>query len=518
MKKIIKFLLTAIISAAAIIAAVRFAGEAYSKSMDKYVGNINADVEAKRQELLATGVFHDGVTVNGVSIGGMSFEEAKEALKTVEADLIKDVGFTLRYGIRGVLEIDKSYFSFSYDTEDVLSEAIMLASEGELEALRQEIDDIRENGRQYTITSTIVPDEARIVNAVREAGESLNVDPVNATMQPNPESVFDPEAERFTYDAGATGYEANTEDAVDEIIDRARNHEYGTVYMDGTIIEPEVQLSDLIGSVVMRSHYESSYASGAYANPNRVFNIIKACGYVNGYVLPPKNQEDSSDKSDVFSINTVLGPRTTEGGWKMAPGFVQGGADSVDSPGGGVCHVSSTLYNAVITADLHIVYRINHSSHVGYVPWGLDATIDTRGPDFKFSNNTDSDIYIFMWVDETRKLVCAEIWGDPFPDTFDEIRFYAELVETIEPTGTEYIQTSYLSAPYWYVNNGAKTGYKYQSYKRYYKDGRAVTQPIPVALSEYRMHPRRIYVWRGFDPSVDYLDPAYQIPKPSPNP
>lgn len=514
MGKIIKYAVSAVLGIALIIVVSKFIGKVYADSMNRYVENINADVEAKRSELLATGVFHDGITVNGVSIGGMTFEEAKAALVPVEKDLVKNVGFTVRYGKDGVFYIRKDYFTFIYDTDEILGEAIMLASDGEYEAIRQEIDDIRENGRSYTITSKVIADEERIINDVKKLCDSLYVEPINACIVPNPLSVFDDTLERFTYKEGINGFVAKTDEIIEELRERIETQRYGLVYLEGTIIEPEIKADSIENTVVMRSKFTSSYASGSYGKPNRVANIIKACGLVNGTMLPPKDPENPDDKSYIFSINATLGPRTEELGWLMAPGFVNGGANSVDSPGGGVCHVSSTLYNAVVRADLRVVTRINHSSHVGYVPWGLDATIDTRGPDFKFSNNTSSNIYVFMWVDESKKLVCCEIWGEPFPSRFDYIDFYAELVEEIPPTSTQYIQTGYLSAPHWYIGNQAKTGYKYQSYKQYYRNGRPIGAPIPVATSEYKMHPKRVYVWRGFDPAVNYLDPAYQVPPP----
>ncbi|MBO4384109.1 MAG: VanW family protein [Clostridia bacterium] len=516
MGKIIKYAAAAIIGIAMILVISKYAGKIYDDSMNRFVDSMTAQVEVKRNELLATGVFHEGVTVNGVSIGGMTLAEAKAALVSVEEDLVKNVGFTLRYGDDGVFYFKKDYFSFKYDTDQVLAEAIMLASDGEYEAIRQEIDDIRENGRAYTITSTVIADEERMVKAIRVLGDSLFVEPVNACIVANPDSVFDDTLERITYKEGINGFVAKTDEVIEELHERIANEEYGLIYLELTVLEPEIKAADLEGSVVMRSRFTSSYASGAYGKPNRVFNIKKACGIVNGTLIPPKDSSDSSNKSYIFSINDALGPRTEALGWLMAPGFVNGGANSVDSPGGGVCHVSSTLYNAVVKADLKVVSRMNHSSHVGYVPWGLDATIDTRGPDFKFSNNTSSDIYVFMWVNESKKLVCCEIWGEPFPSRFDYIDFYAELVEEIPPTATQYIQTGYLSAPHWYIGNEAKTGYKYQSYKQYYRNGRKIGEPVPVATSEYKMHPKRIYVWRGFDINVDVLDPAHQVPPPKP--
>lgn len=511
MKKIIRYAVTAVLSIAAIILVSKYVRGVFAGSMNSYVDNINADIEAKRQALLEKGVFHEGVSVNGVQIGGMSYQEAKDALKAVEEDLVKDVGFSVRYGNRGVLSIGKSFFKFGYNTEEILGEAIMLASEGEFEALRQEIDDIAENGRNYTIEYTVTPKESDIADVVRAAGDSLYVEPENATVEVNPDSVYDPEGERFSYIPGKTGYIAKSDEAVDEILARIKTEAYGTVYMEGEIIEPEIGVEDLEGRIVRRSHFTTSYAMGTYGIPNRVFNIIKACGLVNGTVLPPQDPDDPDNKDYIFSAEETLGPRLSELGWLDAPGFINGGSQSVNSPGGGVCQVSSTLYNAVILSDLKIVFRINHSAHVGYVAWGQDATIDTGRIDFKFANNTSSDIYIFMWVDEPKKTVHAEIWGEPFPEEFDEIKFWAELVEEIPPTETQYVVNPSLSAPYWYVKNSAKTGYRYQSFKQYYKNGSPVTEPIKVALSEYKMHPKRIAVWRGFTPGVDYLDPQYKI-------
>lgn len=505
MSKVFKYFVTAILSAAAIFFLAKFIGGAYADGLNTYADNINSDVEAKRAALLADGVFRDGITVNGVAIGGMTADEAREALAPIEASMIKDVGYTVKYGDGQSIDIGMDYFKVSYNTEDVLAEAMLLANDGGLESLRQQIDDLKTNGREFNIECKIKADTERISAVVIEAGESLNVSARNASCSPVPDSVYNGGA-RFKYKEERNGYRAKTDEAVEELLGMIDRGEYGTVTIEGEVVKPSVTVEQLKKAIVKRSSYKSSYAHGQYSAENRVFNIKKACGIVNGTVL---------SAGEVFSANGTLGRRTEAAGWLPAPGFINGGANSVDSPGGGVCHVSSTLYNAVIMADLNIVYRINHSSHVGYVPWGLDATIDSNGPDFKFKNSTKSDLYIFMWVDSAKQNVCCELWGAPFSSKFDKIDFYAELVEEVEPTATEYLVDKTLTAPYWYIGNSAKTGYKYQSYKQYYKNGEPVGDPVPVATSVYRMHPMRIYVWQGFDPSVDYLRREYRLEPPS---
>ena len=506
MRTFIKYFVSVLFSAGIIFFAVKHVGVIYADSMNSYVENINADVQAKREALLSKGVFRDGITINGISVSGMTVSEARNVLAPIEEGLIGDIGFKIEYGDDKELIIDRDYFTITYNTDDILAEAIMLASDGELESLRQQIDDLAKNGQNYDIECNITADIDRITEEVREVSDALNVEPVNATFKANPKSVYNG-GDRFSYVEGKNGFRAKTEEAIEELTARIKNKDYGTIVIEGEVVEPDVKVSDLKGKLVKRSYYQSGYGYSPYNASNRVSNIKKACGIVNGSVIRP---------GSTFSINACLGPRTEGRGWLPAPGFINGGANSVDSPGGGVCHVSSTLYNAVIRADLQIVYRINHSSHVGYVPWGLDATIDTNGPDFKFANNTDTNAYIFMWVDTNKQCVCCEIWGERFPSRFDKIDFYAELVETIEPTDVEYVVDSTLSAPNWYVKNTAKTGYKYQSYKQYYKNGSPVGGPKEVATSIYRMHPKRICVWSGFNPAVDTLSASNRVSPPSP--
>lgn len=510
MRKVIKYILSGLISAAAIACIAKFALGVFNDGIAAYTSNIDSAVETKRAELISRGVFHEGISVNGIAIGGLTFDEALELLRPIEDELVGEVGYTVRLNDDNVLDIGSEYFDISYDTEEVLSEAMLLASEGELESIRRQIDDIAENGREFTINCKVKADTERISDAVKEFGMQFEKEPKNAKVKVNPESVYDG-GDRFEYKPGKDGYRVNVDEAIEKLLDMAKKGEYGKIELKGETIEPSVSLDDIKDTIVMRSHYESSYAHAPYNFEDRVFNIIKACGLVNGTVLPPKDKSDSNSKDHVFSTNATLGPRTEALGWLPAPGFVNGGAKSVDSPGGGVCHVSSTLYNAVVRADLKVVSRLNHSAHVGYVPWGLDATIFTGGTDFKFANNTKHNIYVFMWVNSKKQKVCCEIWGDPFPDDFDSIDFYADLVETIEPTETEYKQTSKLEEPYWYIDNYAKVGYKYQSFKQYYLKGKPVGDPIKVAVSEYRMHPMRICVWKGFDPTKDMLHKQYRI-------
>ncbi len=113
----------------------------------------------------------------------------------------------------------------------------------------------------------------------------------------------------------------------------------------------------------------------------RLNNVIVAAKAMDGKILMP---------GEVFSYNDTLGPRTVANGYQPAPAYI--GGKTVDEVGGGICQNSSTLYLAVLRANLEIVERTNHMYTVGYVPDGLDATVAYNALDYKFRNNTEHPI------------------------------------------------------------------------------------------------------------------------------
>ncbi|MEO7453155.1 MAG: VanW family protein [Fimbriimonadales bacterium] len=135
---------------------------------------------------------------------------------------------------------------------------------------------------------------------------------------------------------------------------------------------------DNINMVV--NSFSTSFSAG---NINRSHNIRLAAESLNGAVLMP---------GDTLSYNETVGRRTAKNGYKMA-GVYANGRHEVDY-GGGICQVSTTLFNAVALSNLEIVNRSNHSMPVPYVPVGRDATVDYDKIDFKFRNNYDTPIAI----------------------------------------------------------------------------------------------------------------------------
>jgi hypothetical protein len=133
--------------------------------------------------------------------------------------------------------------------------------------------------------------------------------------------------------------------------------------------------------------------------------VAKLSGIIDGVVIQPGEE---------WSINKEAGNRTVSGGWKEAAGIVNGGY--VQQAGGGVCQISSTLYNAAIRSALEITDSTHHSIQSDYIPLGLDATISSGSPDLKIKNPYNTPVYIVSYVNPEDQNVTVEIYGQTVVD------------------------------------------------------------------------------------------------------
>ncbi|PFL14107.1 vancomycin resistance protein [Bacillus cereus] len=149
-----------------------------------------------------------------------------------------------------------------------------------------------------------------------------------------------------------------------------------------TPIKPERSTEDVqqMGIKEVIAEYSTPMAG---RNGNQSYNVNKSANTLSGVIVAP---------DETFSFNGRVGVTDAAHGYKSAAVYSQGKV--IQSAGGGVCQVSSTLYSAALRADLGIVSRSNHSMPVNYLPLGQDAAVADYGPDLKFKNNTGKHIYI----------------------------------------------------------------------------------------------------------------------------
>lgn len=228
------------------------------------------------------------------------------------------------------------------------------------------------------------------------------------------------------------------------------------------IIPPEIGVEDLGNDIFVHnlgtftSYYKES-------NVNRSTNVKLASKKINNVILLPGEE---------FSYNKVVGERTFANGFKEASVYTSSGV--VNGLGGGICQVSSTLYNSVLRANLEIVERRNHRYAVSYVPLGTDATVAYGSIDFRFKNNRKYPIKI---VASSANGVCTISIMGIKEDVEYEVLITTNKLQTI-PYETKYINDSSLAAGTQKQTQYGDYGYKYETYKTLKLDGNVVSSEL----------------------------------------
>jgi vancomycin resistance protein YoaR len=279
-----------------------------------------------------------------------------------------------------------------------------------------------------------------------------------------------------TVHEGTYGYSLDWDSAVAEILAASWGD---TLEIPMTPVAPERTAAD-IQAVLFRDQL-SSYSSPHTVNANRTTNLTLACKAINGTVLNP---------GETFSFNAVVGERTAAKGYKEATVYV--GTESVGELGGGICQVASTIYDAVLYADLEVTVRAPHIFYVTYVPGGLDATVYWGSQDFCFRNDTDYPIrinasvsggYVNISIDGTKtnnnyvKLSYNKLSTVPYSTV---TKYDSSL-----PSGTSKETTS----PY--------TGYTFEAYQYVYDGNGNLLETNYLGKSTYQKRDQVITVGTG---------------------
>ena len=235
--------------------------------------------------------------------------------------------------------------------------------------------------------------------------------------------------------------------------------------------ETAERCKDKIGS------FSTTFNAG---NVNRSKNVANAARLISGSVLYP---------GETFSVHDAISPLTEENGYYAAASYNQGKVE--DTLGGGVCQVSTTLYNAVLRAELEVVERSPHSMVVSYVKPSMDAAIAGDYKDFKFKNNTDVPIYIQGGT--YSGTLYFNIYGEETRSEDRTVTFESEVTDTIEPGADKITYDKTKPESYTSVTQEAHTGYKAILWKIVDENGKE--SKTQVNSSTYAASPR--YVTKG---------------------
>ena len=228
------------------------------------------------------------------------------------------------------------------------------------------------------------------------------------------------------------------------------------------ITEAEIGIEDLGDSIFVDtlSTYTSKYDE---SNVNRSTNVKIATSKINNVILLP---------GETFSYNQTVGERTISNGFKEASIYTSKGVEY--GLGGGICQVSSTLYNAVLEANLDIVERKNHRYAVTYVPNGRDATVSYGSIDFKFKNTRK---YPIKLVASAKNGICSISVKGIKEDVEYNVTVTTRKLQTT-PFETKYINDNTLAKGTQVVKQHGYYGYKYETYKVLSLNGTVVSTTL----------------------------------------
>lgn len=458
-----------------------------------------ADAVADMDKLMQTGKrFKAGVKLIGVDVSGMTPEEATGLVKNAAEKKLKTVAVTISSG-ENSWTLDSDAMGMGYDIADALADGLNFGRGEDDNTVVITDGGVGEFDAKYTW------DRGKIISALAAMSQSINTEATAAYAEP----VTDwSQEERFIYHAGEEGITLNEEATADAIEKALEQGEFVcTVEATVNAVLPGGNIDDLKAATSFIASYTTKFSARRddEVKQNRKFNIQKAADIINGNTIQPGEE---------WSFNTVVGPRTYELGWKGANG-ISGGKEYTIQAGGGICQPSTTLYNALLCANMEIVDRRAHSIPSDYVPVGLDATVDTRGLDFVWRNNTDMPVYIFARVEKvegssSRNTITVYVYGKPLPEGVT-YKSRSEIVEE-HSRQDEVIYTNDPSIPTGYQLERVQ-GHKYyvaEAYQDKYVDGKLVESKL-LYTDKYKGNPPEVSIGTGAPlASGQTPDPAWK--------
>ena len=441
------------------------------------------------------------IYINDISVSGLSPNDAKEKLNSeLNAKLSKIIQLTFEdYSVDFLpAEID-----FSYDTSSALEKAYSIGRTGNIftnnlkilaslfkktnlnaeysyneEKLSNIINNISvdipnlviEPSYYISNDTLIITDGSSgneldkqqtrqlLLSAISNHKETLNL-PINyiSSNSINIDQIYkeiycEPQNASVTKNPYKISAEKNGVDfaiSIDEAKKLVANKSAVEIYIPLKYTKPEITISDL-GEDIFGTKLGTSTTIYDSTNINRSTNINIACEKINGTILEP---------GETFSFNKIVGERTAKSGFKEA--LIYAGGEVDYGLGGGICQISSTLYNAVLKANLDVIERKNHSMTVSYLPVGLDASVSYGSVDFKFTNSRTYPIKISATANTG--VITISILGVLEEQEY-VVTFETEILETTDYT-TSYEYSSNVPLGKEEIKQVGKNGYKCSTYK-----------------------------------------------------
>lgn len=423
---------------------------------------------------------YNGVFVNNFNAGGLTRDELTKSLTTNFSQSLKDKQLTFKYKDKEE-KISINDISFKYQIDKAVEDAYNVARSGNIfkrvvdvikigkekkiidmaysynkdqlekliDELNKSVSDPVKNHELNILNDKVILKTGHIGDAIDKEGtyKILEESFKNSTfktievpsIKTNPdkidveklynEIVTNPENAQFI--AEGKTYKIKQEvmgRSIDKSVLASIINEIDQVYDTEKVLpviftKPEITASTIQNNLFKDtlSTFSTRFTTGNVNDANRGVNIRLSAAKINGKILAP---------GEVFSFNDTVGERTKQAGYKEAHTYVAG--KIVNGIGGGICQVSTTLYNVVLLSDLEVVRRSNHQFTVGYVPYGRDAAVSFPDLDFKFKNSTKWPLKIVCNVTSNNVINFSLIGKNDTPTK--QVIINTETIKTIEPT------------------------------------------------------------------------------------
>lgn len=376
--------------------------------------------------------FLDGVLIHGYDVGGLTMEEAKNLLGPKIEELMEQKIILQTPDNSSIRLTSYSKMGLEINFEEVLREGMKIGRRGSV--IESWWEKLIVKWKKHNLPLEVSLNKEVAKKKIVSLTGDLIKEPKNAKLTVNKDKVI--------IEPDYTGLAINVEGMLLDLEKRLSLQGPITIKIIIEEVEAETTEDDLRKLRIEKLLGEYT----TWFNPrkkNRTENIKMAAEAINNYILPP-NEE--------FSFNKIVGPRTKETGYNEAPIILNN--KFVPGVGGGVCQVSSTLYNALLRSNLTITERHPHSLPIRYVPKGMDAAVVYGFKDLKFINNTGGHILIKAYSGQGSLTI--KLFGPAREDYKIEVLSIVE--KTIFPE-TKYVKRPDIVAGQVVVEQQGEVGY-----------------------------------------------------------
>jgi len=416
----------------------------YETSLNSTIMEVNYEVESAVDKAYLIGrdsnIFVNNYNILLTLIGKNNIDVEMKFNEDVTKKTIQDISVNLP----GVI-VESSY-SVEGDK--------LIVTKGK-EGIAIDIDELLSKVKENLNNINIIEDDIEIP-IINKSPEEIDIEKIHNEIYKEAKDAYytkDP----FTVYPEVEGMDFNIEEAKKILQEEKEEYEIPLV-----ITKPKVTIGD-IGTEAFPDKLATFTTRYDVSNKDRTVNLVLACQKINEKVVSP---------GEVFSYNKTLGARTVEAGYKNAKVYSNG--EVVDGIGGGICQISSTLYNSVLLANLEIVERRNHQFVTSYVPAGRDATVVYGMTDFQFKNTRKYPIRIV--ASAQNGIATVSIYGIKEENEYT-FTFNTKTIASI-PFSVKYVEDNTLPVGTEKIKQKGANGLKTETYMTKILNGKVVSTTL----------------------------------------